>query len=230
MAELALVSGGDRGIGRAISENLARQGYDIIIVARDGAMISEEKARLEALGVKSWGIPCDLMKKAQIKRMAKQVVSEIGVPDILINNAGVAFNRDVVSMSDDEIEAMVGVNLLGLVHCTKAFLPPMLKRGKGIVINISSGAGKSGYAGLAVYCATKFAVIGFTESLAQEVAEKGVKVYAICPGATDTDMYRSLYPGDPPDFSPADVAIEISELIKNAARIAPGSAIDVRKR
>jgi 3-oxoacyl-[acyl-carrier protein] reductase len=227
---LALVTGGDKGIGRAISEMLALEGYDIIVAARDKRAIATEVKRVEALGAKAWGFVCDLTDKAQIKKLAKDTVEQAGVPDVLINNAGVAINKEFASNSDDEIDEMVEVNLLGLMFCTRAFLPKMIDRKSGIIVNISSGAGRAGFPGLAVYCATKFGVIGFTESLAQEAEGEGVRVYAVCPGATETGMYHSLYPGEPADFKPEDVAIEVLELLKNASKIKPGSAIDVRKR
>ena len=226
---LAVVTGGDRGIGRAISEKLALEGYDIVIAARNKRAVANQVKRIEALEAKAWGFVCDLTDKEQIKKFAKDATDQAGIPDILINNAGVATNKDFVSNKDEEIEAMVGVNLLGLMFCTKAFLPKMIDRKSGIIVNISSGAGKSGVPGLAVYCATKFGVIGFTQALAQEVEGKGVLVYAICPGETETEMYHALYPGEPAYFKPEDVAIEVLELIKNAKKIKPGSAIDVRK-
>jgi NAD(P)-dependent dehydrogenase (short-subunit alcohol dehydrogenase family) len=227
---LALVTGGDRGIGRAISEMLAKEGYDIVIAARDKRAIASEVKRIDAFGAKAWGFVCDVTDKEQIKRLAKDATEQAGVPDILINNAGVATNKDFVSNTEEEIEEMVDVNLLGLMFCTRAFLPKMLERKTGIIVNISSGAGKAGFPGLAAYCATKFGVLGFTESLALEVEKKGVRVYAICPGATETQMYHALYPGESADFKPEDVAKEVLELVKNAAKIRPGSAIDVEKR
>jgi 3-oxoacyl-[acyl-carrier protein] reductase len=225
----ALVTGGDRGIGRAIAEKLCEEGYDIVIAARDTRAIASQVKRLEGLGGKAWGFACDVTDKAQLKKLAKDVSEQAGVPDVLVNNAGVAVNKAFASNTDAEIEGMVGVNLLGLMLCTRAFLPKMIDRKGGIIINISSGAGKSGFPGLAVYCATKFGVIGFTESLAQEVEGDGVRVFAVCPGATETEMYHSLYPGEQADFVPEDVAIEVVELVKGAASIRTGSAIDVQK-
>ncbi len=227
---LAIVTGGDRGIGRAISEKLALEGYDIVIAARNKRAISGQVKRIEGLGAKAWGFVCDLTDKEQIRKLAKDATEQAGVPDILINNAGVATGKNFIHDTDEEIEAMVQVNLLGLMFCTGAFLPKMMERKSGMVVNISSVAGKTGFPGLAVYCATKFGVIGFTESLAKEVEKKGLRVYAICPGATETEMYHSLYPGEPADFKPEDVAKEVLELVKNAEKIKPGSAIDVRKR
>ena len=189
---LAIVTGGDRGIGRAISEKLALEGYDIVIAARNKRAISGQVKRIEGLGAKAWGFVCDLTDKEQIRKLAKDATEQAGVPDILINNAGVATGKNFIHDTDEEIEAMVQVNLLGLMFCTGAFLPKMMERKSGMVVNISSVAGKTGFPGLAVYCATKFGVIGFTESLAKEVEKKGLRVYAICPGATETEMYHSL--------------------------------------
>lgn len=144
---IALVTGGDKGIGRAISEKLAEEGFDIIVVARDKRAISTQVKRVETIGTKAWGFICDVSDKAQIKDLAKDVENQAGVPDVIVNNAGVARNKEFISNNDDEIEEMVGVNLLGLMFCTRAFLPKMVERKSGIVVNISSGAGKSGFPG-----------------------------------------------------------------------------------
>jgi 3-oxoacyl-[acyl-carrier protein] reductase len=225
---LALVTGGNRGIGRAIAKKLAENGFDIIICGRNKDTIAQVVAEIKSTGRNAFGFRCDMTKPSQIKALVKRA-AKIGVPDVLVNDAGVAFRKNLLDNEQEEIDAMIDVNLRGLICCTKEFLPKMLERGRGIIVNISSGAGKAGFPELAVYCATKFGVIGFTESLAREVEKEGVRVYAICPGDTETDMWRSLYPGERATYLPEDVAIEVMELLKNADRIAPGSAIDVKK-
>ncbi len=222
---LALVTGGDRGIGYAIAKKLAENGYDVVLAALDRKRLKKAASDFEKLGVKAHWFVCDVTDDRQIKKLAKDV-SRIGKLDLLINNAGVAYNKDFMENSQEEIDEMLAVNLRGLINCTKELLPLMKK---GTIINISSGAGKYGFPGLAVYCATKFGVIGFTESLAREMSGKGIRVYAICPGATQTDMWDALYPGSRATYVPEDVAVEVMELIKNSKKIEPGRAIDVRK-
>jgi len=224
---LALVTGGDRGIGFSIAGKLVENGYEVIIAATDKRKLEAAKKSLAKKG-KASAFRCDVTDRKQIKKLVKDV-GRLGSVDLLVNNAGVAYRKEVLENRDDEIDEMIDVNFRGLVDCTKAFLPGMVERKKGVIINISSGAGKSGIPGLAVYCGTKFAVIGFTEALAGEVEGDGVRVYAICPGATETDMWHELYPGSEANYVPEDVAIEVMELLKDVERIEPGRAIDVRK-
>jgi NAD(P)-dependent dehydrogenase (short-subunit alcohol dehydrogenase family) len=225
---LALVTGGARGIGFAIAKKLAENGYDVVITGRDRKRLDDARRKLEKTGARAYSFECDVTDRRHVEGVVEKVW-KIGPLDVLVNNAGVAFNRELLGNSDDEIERMIDTNLKGVIDCTRTFLPRMVERRKGIIINISSGAGKYGFPGLAVYSATKFAVIGFTEALAREVERRGVRVFAICPGDTDTDMWRSLYPGQKATYVPEDVAIEVMELVKNADRVKPGSAIDVRK-
>jgi short-subunit dehydrogenase len=227
---LALITGGDRGIGFAIANKLAEKGADIIIAARNKKLLAEAVEKIKKHGVNAWAFECDVASKKDIKKLATEV-SKIGDLDTLINNAGVAYGKMLLKNSDEEISEMIDVNLRGVIDCTRAFLPKMVQRKKGMIINIASISGKHGYAELAVYCATKFGVVGFTEALAQEVQNDGVGVYAICPLGTATNMWYSLWgPDAKADYVPEDVAVEVFELIKNAKRIAPGSAIEVSKR
>lgn len=222
---LALVTGGNRGIGLAIARCLADEGMDLVLVGRNSKTLESAKGELEELGVKVWPIVCDLSDDSQIKMLAGQV-AKIGNIDILVNNAGVAYYRNLDENSGEEIDRMIDVNLRGLIKATKELIP--LMEG-GLIINISSGAGKTGYPGLAVYCSTKFAVIGFTEALAGELESRGIRAYAVCPGDTQTDMWDALFPGTRATYEPDDVALEVLHLIKNNKRIRPGKAIDVRK-
>ncbi|HIE12274.1 MAG TPA: SDR family oxidoreductase [Desulfotomaculum sp.] len=121
---------------------------------------------------------------------------------------------------------MIDVNLRGVLICTYLILPYMLANGEGMIVNIASGAGKTGFAELSVYCATKFAVVGFTESLAKELGGYGVKVWAVCPGATDTRMYRSLFPEREPVRRPEEVARVIGKLVTGELAPPLGSCVE----
>lgn len=222
---LALVSGGNRGIGLSIAKSLAKNGMDLILVARNKKTLDLAKKELEGLGVRVWTIICDVSDDNQVKKLASQV-RDIGNPDILINNAGVAYNKYFEENSVEEIDRMIDVNLRGLIMMSRELLPLMEE---GLLINIASDAGKQGFPGLAVYCATKFGVIGFTEALAEELKGTRIRAYTICPADTQTDMWESLYPGTPATYQPEDVAKEVMDLIKNNKKIRPGSAISVQK-
>jgi 3-oxoacyl-[acyl-carrier protein] reductase len=130
--------------------------------------------------------------------------------DILVNNAGVAVYKDFSKMDMDEINSILDINLKGLILCTKYFLPHMQKRNYGRIINISSGAGKIGIAKFAVYCASKFGVIGFTEALAEELP-RDIRVNAVCPGGVDTQMYASTF-GERPSLKPEHIAKKVLPL------------------
>jgi short-subunit dehydrogenase len=225
---LALITGGNRGIGAAIAHKLAENGIDVIIVGKNKRRLHDAAASLKKLGVIAHFVQFDISKEESIKKLVKRV-AEIGDIDVLINNAGTAYYSDVIKINPKEIDEMIDVNLRSLIKITKAFLPRMIRKRESMVINIASGAGKTGYPGLATYCATKFGVIGFTEGLAQEVENMGVRVYAVCPGDTQTDMWDSLFPGEPATYVPEDVAIEVLNLIKNSKKVTTGKAVDVRK-
>jgi short-subunit dehydrogenase len=222
---LALVTGGNRGIGLSIARSLAKNGMDIVLVGRNRKTLDSAKEELEGLKVRVWTVVCDVSEDKQVEKLASEV-KKIGAPDILINNAAVAYNRYFEENSEEEIDRMIDVNLRGLIMVTWKLLPLMEE---GLLINISSDAGKQGFPGLAVYCATKFGVIGFTEALAEELKDTRIRAYTICPADTQTDMWESLFPGTPATYQPEDVAKEVMELIKNNKKIRPGSAISVQK-
>ena len=129
--------------------------------------------------------------------------------------------------SPTEWDEIIDVNLKGVLICTALVLPRMLANGQGVIVNIASGAGKAGFPELSVYCASKFGVVGFTESLAREVSGSGVRVYAVCPGSTDTRMYRSLYPEREPGKKPEDVARVVGRLVAGELQVSPGRCVEV---
>lgn len=226
--KVAVVTGGGRGIGKAIAIEFARNGADIVIASRVVKEMNETAKEIRALGRKVLTVKTDVTKLSEIRNMVKKTLGEFGKIDILVNNAGILFHGPFDEIKDEQIDATVNVNLIGLMHVTKEVIPQMKKQGDGLIINISSVAGKEGYIDLAVYCATKFGVIGFTESIAGELENEGIGVYAICPTATQTKMWEQIS-DQRAAHVPEDVALEIMDLIKNRKKISPGSAINVRK-
>ena len=207
----AIVTGGGRGIGRAISIALAKQGANVVVAARTKKEINETKAMVEEIGGKAIAVTTDITKEEDVKRMVKKTIETFGKIDILVNNAGVAIKKPIIEMTEKEYDQIMDCNIKGMFLCTKHVLPHMTDNNSGTIINISSGAGTHGIPELSVYSASKFAVIGFTESILFEVGTK-VKVHAICPGGVDTEMYRSLF-NDTPSLKPEDVAEKVMELI-----------------
>lgn len=205
----AIVTGGGRGIGRAICLALARHGCKIVIAARTKFEIEDTKKEVEKLGARAITIQTDIRKEKDVKNLIAKAMKTFGKIDILVNNAGVALRKPLVDTSLGEYDKIMDTNTKGMFLCIKYSLPQM-KYGK--IINISSGAGKSGIPGLSVYCASKFAVIGLTESLAGET--KKVKVYAVCPGGVNTKMSRSLF-NTIPSLEPEDIANKIIDICQD---------------
>ncbi|MBN1169807.1 SDR family oxidoreductase [Candidatus Micrarchaeota archaeon] len=212
----ALITGGGRGIGLAIARKFAENGIDLIIIGRNAKTLETARKELgKKVNVQSF--VCDVSDDSQIKELMEKADGF----DILVNNAGVLGYREFADSPAEEIDYMLDINLRGLMMFTKAAIPKMKK---GVIINIASGAGKSGYPKMAVYCATKFGVIGFTESLAMEL--KDIKVFSVCPSDTQTEMWSSRFER-PATYQPEDVAGVVWKVFENADTIRPGSAIDV---
>jgi NAD(P)-dependent dehydrogenase (short-subunit alcohol dehydrogenase family) len=160
---------------------------------QDIAREMEETARqVKAHGVEALTVNADVRQWDQVQAMVKAAIDRFGKVDILVNNAGVIGVAPVAAMEEAEWDRVIGVNLKGTFLCSKAVAPHMMERRTGRIINLSSQAGKRGYAAIAHYCTSKFGVIGFTQSLAHEMAPFNVTVNALCPGEVDTAMFRDV--------------------------------------
>lgn len=193
MKKVAIVTGASMGIGMAIAELFAKKEMNVVIASRNENRI--RKAALEiqkATGNFVTPIQADVRNHTDVERLVQLTLNEFGKIDVLVNNAGVAVVKPLVETTDHEFERVIDTNLKGVFYCCKAVLPHMIVQKSGHIINISSGAGKSGFADLSIYCASKFGVIGLTESLAKEVSRYGIKVIAICPGAVATQMQKEF--------------------------------------
>jgi 3-oxoacyl-[acyl-carrier protein] reductase len=223
--QTAIVTGGGKGIGRAICLLLAREGVDVVIVARTEKEIRETARLVEKQGGRALAVKTDIRKEEEVIDMVSKAMNAFGRIDILVNNAGVAYNNYLVETSTEEYDEIMDTNVKGMFFCTKHALPHLLKRGEGRIVNMSSGAGKRGIPKLSIYCASKFAVIGFTESVAYETGG-GLQIYAVCPASVDTDMYHSLYT-DEPVLKPEDVAEKVLELCLPETTLPSGSSVDI---
>ena len=194
--QIAVVTGAGRGIGRAIAIELGKLGAQVVLAARSRTELEDTA---QAIGAKASVFPTDVRKKDQLQRMFEQVSAALGPVDILVNAAGLGIFGPVAEFKDEDFEILIETNLRGIVFASRFVLPSMMGRKRGHIINIASIAGKVGSANRAVYCASKFGVIGFTESLAEEVRQYGIRVSVICPGSTDTR------------FSPSEISAKSRE-------------------
>lgn len=186
-----LITGSSRGIGLGIAHEFARQGANVILNSR--MSITEEVLKSFAdYGVEVHVVIGDVSDQADAKRMVGQAVELAGSVDILVNNAGITKDGLALRMSEDDFEAVLKVNLTGTFNMTQAVLKPMTKAKSGAIINLSSVSGLIGNAGQANYAASKAGIIGFTKSIAREVAGRNVRVNAIAPGFIDSDMTAVL--------------------------------------
>jgi len=190
----AIVTGAARGIGRGIALSLAREGAHLVLADLPPAQadLDETRRLIEAEGVRSLALHCDVRDWSQVSAMAQAALDRFGRIDILVNNAGVIRVAPVAMMSEEDWDLVLDVNLKGTFLCSKAVAPHMMERRRGRIVNLSSIAGKQGRAGVAHYCSSKFGVIGFTQSLAHELAPFDVTVNAVCPGEVDTAMWRDV--------------------------------------
>ncbi len=191
---VALVTGGARGIGRAIALALARAGADVALTYRAGPdPAGEAVAEARRLGRRASALPMDVRDRSQVDGVIRSIEAAFGRLDILVNNAGVAVPGAFLQTSPDAWDEEIAVNLRGTLLCTHAALPGMVGRGYGRIVNISTQFGVAGAARFAVYSAAKGAVIAFTKALAREVGPRGVTVNTIAPGPVRTDMNRNTY-------------------------------------
>ncbi len=185
---IAVVTGSGRGIGRAIALELARQGADVVVTARTRAEIVSVAEEIRTMGRKSLAIEADVSVEEDVRRLAERAAADLGPPSVLINNAGIGVFANVVDMETADLQRMWEVNLRGVFLCTRAFVPSMIRRGSGDIVNIASLAGRNAFVGGAGYCATKWALIGFSRCLMLEVRKHNIRVVTICPGSVDTSF------------------------------------------
>lgn len=186
----AVVTGGGRGIGAAIARTLAEAGATVLVSARTQGEIEGVASALAEGGHGSHAVACDVTDEDSVRELARQAGERVGGVDILVNSAGIAFSSPIRKTGLDDWNRVLAVNATGTFLCTRAFVPGMVERKWGRVLNIASTAGRTGARYIAAYAASKHAVIGLTRCVAAEVAAHGVTVNAICPGFVDSEMTR----------------------------------------
>ncbi|MGE5315081.1 MAG: SDR family oxidoreductase [Acidobacteriota bacterium] len=224
--KVAVVTGASRGIGQAVAVSLAKAGASVVLASRNAERLEDVRASIEASGGKAAAVPTDVASEASVEALAREVESRFGGADILVNNAGYGVFSKVIDMRTEDFDGMFGVNVRGVFLCTRAFLPVMIARQGGQIINIASLAGKNSFVGGAGYSATKFALIGFARSLMLEVRDSNIRVVTICPGSVNTEFSDHSHDAET-IIQPEDIA----ETVRFALTM-PGrtnvSEIDVR--
>ncbi len=186
---VVVVTGASSGIGEAIAVAFARRGAKVVLAARRLDRLEELAERIERAGGTALAMKCDVTDPAQLERLPGWVKEVYGPADVLVNNAGVPGGGDFVGLTSEQIERIVRVNVLGVMHGAHAFLPGMRSRGHGHIVNIASLAGRFAPPGAAVYSATKHAVVAFSEALNYEVETDGVSVTSVNPAFVSTEGF-----------------------------------------
>jgi 3-oxoacyl-[acyl-carrier protein] reductase len=234
----AIITGSSRGIGKETAILLAKMGLNVVICSRTqneiDSVVHEIKGITSNGNINNnnsnednnnyndvIGIKCDVSNSLEVDYLIQKTIDEFNAIDILVNNAGIVFIKKLIDTSEEEWNKTIDINLKSAFLCTKAILPFMIRNRQGVIINVSSGAGKTGFPDISAYCASKFGMIGLTESAASEVEAKdslNIRVMAICPGEVDTKMQADLDPeyyrkNKDKMLQPRQIAEKISEMI-----------------
>jgi 3-oxoacyl-[acyl-carrier protein] reductase len=233
---VAIVTGSGRGIGRAIALKLADAGASVVVNDID-KIVEEVASEIKSRGRNSRAVIADISSAADVARLVEATINAYGSIDILVNNAGINRDQLLVRMSEEDWERVMDIDLKSVFLCTKAVLRPMIKQRRGRIISISSIVGIMGNQGQANYAAAKAGIIGFTRSIAREVASRGITVNTIAPGFIDTEMTQRLSPAQRQELmsriplgclgTPEDVASAVCFLASEGARYITGQVLAV---
>lgn len=221
--KVAFVTGAGRGIGKAVALALANEGVSVGLLARTEMDLKGVVTEIEEIGVKGAYAAVDISAREEVEQAVKQLTDELGTADILINNAGIGKFESLMEMDPDEWKRTVDVNLMGPYYVTRAVLPQLIEKNRGDIINISSTNGLNGAATSSAYSASKFGLIGMTESLAQEVRRNNIRVTALAPStvATELALQSNLIAenNDEKYMQPEDIAEFIISQLKMNPRV-----------
>jgi 3-oxoacyl-[acyl-carrier protein] reductase len=235
--KVSLVTGASRGIGRAVAAALAAEGAHVVLAARDAARLAEAVREIEGRGGRAEALELDVADRGSVEGGVERVLAAHGRIDHLVNNAGVTRDNILLRMKDEEWQQVLATNLTGVFLCTQAVLKPMVRQRSGRVVSVTSVVGLCGNAGQANYAASKAGIVGFTRSVAREVASRGITVNAVAPGFIETDMTaamtdkaRQAVLGAVPMRRvgrPEDVAGAVLFLVSDAAAYVTGQVLSV---
>jgi 3-oxoacyl-[acyl-carrier protein] reductase len=227
-----IVTGGSQGIGRGIALACARHGARMVVAARTETKVNAVADEIRAQGREALAILTDVTNEVQVARLIECTLDAYGRIDGLVNSAGTAPLAPITKTSLEMWERTMAINVTGTFLCCRAVWTPMVGQGGGSILNISSGSGKRAHAEWVAYCASKYAVMGLTESLALEGYPLGIRVNALCPGPTATPMRNDNFPGEDQSklLTPGEVAQTALLFFSDATRYVRNAALDVRKQ
>lgn len=234
----AVVTGGSRGIGRAIALELASCGANVVVnYTRNSKAADEVVAEIEAMGLSGMAVKADVSIASEVENLVNEVLKTFGSIDILVNNAGITRDNLIIRMTEKEFDEVINTNLKGAFICTKAVSRVMIKQKSGKIINVSSVVGIVGNAGQSNYAAAKAGLIGFTKSMAKELAKRGINVNAVAPGFIQTDMTSVLPENVKEEFlksiplmrigKPEDIAKTVLFLVSEYSDYITGQVINI---
>lgn len=187
--KVVVITGASSGIGEAAAIEFAKKGANIVLVARREDKLLDVEKKLSKFNITTLVIPCDVSKKSDVEQMTKSVIEKFNRIDVLVNNAGFAIYGYVKDLSIEEIESQMATNYFGMIFCTKNFLPKMIEQNFGHIVNVASVAGSFGLPGIASYCASKFAMLGFSEGLKHELKGTDVGITVVSPIMVKTNFF-----------------------------------------
>ena len=235
--KVALVTGGAQGIGKAVALMLARHGGDVVVADVNLEKAAETAKEVEATGRGAMAVNVDVTRLSDVENMVESVIGHFGRIDILINNAGIARDKLILRMTEEDWDAVLDVNLKGTFNCTKAVIKHMSKQRSGKIVNIASVVGEMGNAGQANYSASKAGVIGLTKTIAREFSQRGINVNAIAPGYIQTPMTDVLPDKAKEELKrmipmerlgqPEDVAYAVLFLVSEGSSYVTGQVLNV---
>ena len=216
--KVVLITGASSGIGKQTAIEFAKLGAIIVLVARRKDKLEQVEIELKKFQTEILICQCDVSKKDQVEQMSKIVLEKFDSVDILVNNAGFAIYGPVSDLSIDEIESQMKTNYFGMIYCIKNFLPSMLEKKSGHIVNVASVAASFGLPGIASYCASKFAMLGFSEGLKHELKDTGVGITVVSPIMVRTDFFEHPSFENMPQYSPTSLSSKtVAKAILKAA-------------